>query len=176
MRLFIAINIPEKVSDHLFELQKRLSGGKLTLTKSFHLTLKFLGEVTPAQTEEIKKRLQKIQFKQFTASLDGTGIFPSEQMIRVVWIGIEPSEIICELQKQIDEALPLKKEKDFKAHITLARVKTVENKKQFSEQVKNLKVEKIPFEVKEFKLIQSQLRGREGPLYTDLEVYSAKAL
>jgi 2'-5' RNA ligase len=96
-------------------------------------------------------------------------------MIRVVWIGIEPKNTICELQKQIDEALsPLfKKEKDFQPHITLARVKTVENKKQFAELVKNLKVKPLKFEVKEFKLIQSQLRGPEGPLYTDSAVYPA---
>ncbi len=173
MRLFIAIDVPEIISNYITEVQKKLTGAKLTLTKSFHLTLKFLGEVTPAQAEDIKKKLEKIQFKPFTASLDGTGVFPSENMIRVVWIGIEPHDIICELQKQIDEALaPLfKKEKGFQPHITLARVKTVENKKQFTELVKNLKVEPFSFEVKHFKLIESKLQGKEGPLYTDFAVY-----
>ena len=173
MRLFIAINVPETISNYITDVQKKLTGAKLTPTKSFHLTLKFLGEVTPAQTEDIKKRLEKIQFKPFTASLDGTGVFPSEQMIRVVWVGIEPHDIICELQKQIDEALAglFKKEKDFQPHVTLARVKTTENKKQFAELVKNLKVEPLSFEVKNFKLIESKLRGAEGPLYTDVAVF-----
>ncbi len=173
MRLFIAIEAPETIKSHILEVQRRLTGAKLTPAKNFHLTLKFLGEVTPAQTDEVKKRLEKIQFKPFTATLAGTGIFPSEQMIRVVWIGIDPREIICELQKQIDEALHgiFPKEKSFQPHITLARVKEVPNKKQFAEQVKHLKIEPLSFEVKEFKLIESQLTS-EGPIYKDVAVYS----
>ncbi len=173
MRLFIAINTPKEIQNYFSDVQKKLTGAKLTLTKNFHLTLKFLGEITPAQADEIKKRLGKIQFKPFTATLSGTGIFPSEQMIRVVWIGIEPHDIICNLQKQIDAALHglFPKEKSFQPHITLARVKTVDNKKQFVEQVKKLKVEPLSFEVKEFKLIQSQLTS-EGSIYTDVATYS----
>jgi 2'-5' RNA ligase len=177
MRLFIAIETPKEIANYFSEVQKKLAGAKLTLTKNFHLTLKFLGEITPAQADEIKKRLGKIQFKPFTATLAGTGIFPSEQMIRVVWVGIEPHDIICSLQKQIDEALHglFPKEKSFQPHITLARVKTVDNKKQFAEQIKNLKIEQLKFEVKEFKLVESKLTS-EGSIYTTIADYPAKAL
>ncbi len=177
MRLFIAIEVPEEVINYLSDVQKKLTGAKLTLTKSFHLTLKFLGEITPEKAEEIKKKLEKIKFKPFTATLNGTGVFPSENMIRVVWVGIEPHEVICELQKQIDETLIslFQKEKNFQPHITLARVKEAPNKKQFAEHVKKLKVEPLTFEVKQFKLIQSQL-GSEGSHYTVAASYPAKAL
>ncbi len=175
MRLFIALEVSKEAEAELLSTQKQLQteNAKLTFTKSFHLTLKFLGEISPAKAEEIKKRLATIKFVQFTAKLDGTGIFPSENYIRVVWIGIEPSDIICELQKQVDTALAglFPKEKNFQPHITLARVKVVKDKKQFAEQVKNLKIKPISFEVKEFKLIESQLRGKEGPLYKDIEEY-----
>ncbi len=173
MRLFIAFDVSPAAHDHIIALQKQLTGAKLTLTKNFHLTLKFLGETTPAQAEDIKKRLAKVPFKPFTAQLDGTGVFPENGTPRVVWIGIKPHDIICELQKQIDEALQgmFAKEKDFQAHITLARVKEIADKK-FAEHVKNLKVEPISFEVKEFKLIESQLTS-EGPHYKDIAVYPA---
>ncbi len=173
MRLFIAIEVSKEAAEHILEVQKQLKDAKLTLTKSFHLTLKFLGEVAPAKADEIKKRLTKVQFKPFKAALDGTGIFPSEKMIRVVWVGIEPREVICELQKQIDEALEglYPKEQRFEPHITLARIKQVKDKKQFAEQVKNLKIKPLSFEVKSFKLIESQLRGKEGPLYKDVAEY-----
>lgn len=176
MRLFIAFDVSESVHTHIIEIQKKLTGAKLTLTKNFHLTLKFLGEVTPAQADEIKKRLSKVKFAPFTAQLDGTGVFPENGAPRVVWIGIEPHDVICELQKNIDEALHgmFAKEKNFKAHITLARVKEVTDKK-FAEHVKNLKVEPITFEVKEFKLIESQLTS-EGPHYKDVAAYPPKAL
>ncbi len=172
MRLFIAFDVPEEVRKHILELQKQLTGAKLTLAKNFHLTLKFLGEITPAQAEDIKKKLASVKFKPFTAKLDGTGTFPSEQMIRVVWAEITPHDIISELQKQIDEALQgmFPKEKQFTPHLTIARVKTAENKEQFAEQVKNLKVEPISFEVKEFKLIESKL-SQKGPEYKTIAEY-----
>ncbi len=171
MRLFIAFDVSESVHTHILEMQKKLVGAKLTFAKNFHLTLKFLGEVTPAQADEIKKRLLKVKFTLFTAQLDGTGVFPENGTPRVVWIGVEPQDIICELQKNIDEALHglFSKEKDFQPHITLARVKEVADKK-FAENIKKLKVELMTFEVKEFKLIESQLTS-DGSIYKDIAVY-----
>ncbi|VVB81747.1 RNA 2',3'-cyclic phosphodiesterase [uncultured archaeon] len=172
MRLFIAFDVSKEAKEHILEVQKQLTDAKLTLTKSFHLTLKFLGEVTPAKAEEIKNKLKTVQFKPFKAHLNGTGVFPNENYVRVVWIGIEPADVICELQKKIDDALG-SKEKDFKPHITLARVKFSD--KQFAEKIKKLKVEPVSFEVKEFKLIESKLES-EGPEYTDVAKYPAKSL
>jgi len=173
MRLFIAFDVAEEAREHILKLQKQLKGAKLTLTKNFHLTLKFLGEVTPVDAEDVKKRLANVKFKPFTAKLDGTGIFPSDKMIRVVWAEITPHDIIRELQKQIDDALHgmFPKEKQFTPHLTIARVKTVEDKEQFAALIKNLKVEPITFEVTEFKLIESQLTP-EGPKYRDVAKYS----
>ncbi|MBW2969864.1 RNA 2',3'-cyclic phosphodiesterase [Candidatus Woesearchaeota archaeon] len=176
MRVFIAFEVSQEAKEKLLNAQKKLQtdNAKLNLTKSFHLTLKFLGEITPARAEETRKKLETIQFQKFTAKLNGTGVFPEENHIRVVWAGIEPKDTICELQHKIDEALG-EKEKDFQPHITLARVKHVKDKKQFTEHIKKLKIEPISFEVKEFKLIQSKL-GSQGPEYTDLATYSAKDL
>jgi 2'-5' RNA ligase len=172
MRLFIAFDVSEEVREHILKLQKQLTGARLTLTRSFHLTLKFLGEVTPAQVEDVKKKLANVKFVPFTAKLDGTGTFPSDKMIRVVWAEITPHDIIRELQKQIDEALQgmFPKEKQFTPHLTIARVKTVENKEQFAEQVKKIKVEPISFEVKEFKLIESKL-SQKGSEYKTIAEY-----
>ena len=180
MRLFIAFEVSEESKKHLLEAQKQLEAGnaKLTFTKSFHLTLKFLGELAPAKAEEVKKRLATVEFKPFTARLNGTGVFPSEDYVRVVWVGLEPKDLICALQKSIDAALGglFEKEKDFQPHITLARVKFVKDKKQFSETVKNLRVAPVSFEVKEFKLIESKLQGKEGPEYTDVSSVKAQPL
>jgi len=100
MRLFIAFEVSNEAKEQLLQIQKQLTGAKLTLTKSFHLTLKFLGEITPAKAEEIKKKLATIQFKPFKASLNGTGVFPNDNFIRVVWIGIEPADVICEYKRK----------------------------------------------------------------------------
>ncbi len=176
MRLFIAFDVSESAHTHILELQKKLIGAKLTFTKNFHLTLKFLGEVTPEHVDEIKKRLSKVKFTPFAAQLGGTGVFPENGTPRIVWIGIEPHDIICELQKNIDEALQgmFSKEKSFQPHITLARVKEVMDKK-FDEHIKNIKAVPLTFEVNEFKLIESQLTS-EGPVYKDVAVYLTKPL
>lgn len=171
MRLFIAIDFNE-LSGYFIELQNHLpKNAKLSLTKAFHLTLKFLGEVQPDKIEIIANSLKNIKFEAFPVFLDSIGIFPTENHIRVVWVGLKPEDKISELQKQIDEALKtmFKKEKGFKAHITLARAKSIDDKKQFLNQLKGIKIENKKAEIKDFRLIKSTLTP-QGPVYNDLEI------
>lgn len=172
MRLFIAIDF-NNLKDYFQELQNQLpKNAKVSLTRTFHLTLKFLGEVQPNIVEDIAKSLRYVNFEPFTVFLGSIGIFPSENYIRVVWVGLKPEEKILELQKNIDEYLKeyFKKEKDFKAHITLARVKYPEDKKSFVEQLKKIEVESKKFEIKDFRLIKSTLTPKM-PIYEDLGVF-----
>lgn len=174
MRLFIAINFNE-LRDYFAELQKQLpNNARLSLVRSFHLTLKFLGEVQPNKVDEIVGILKTIKFEPFSVFTDSIGIFPTENYIRVVWVGLKPEEKILELQKDIDESLKkfFKKERDFKAHITLARVKFPEDKKSFVEEVKKIKVNCKKIEVKDFRLVKSTLTAK-SPIYEDLEVFNS---
>ena len=174
MRLFIAIDFNE-LRDYFIGLQKLLpKNAKLSLTKTFHLTLKFLGEVQPDNADRIIDILKKIKFESFFVHLDSVGIFPTENYIRVVWVGLKPEEKILELQKNIDESLKelFKKEKDFKAHITLARVKYPEDKKSFVEELKKIKVVSKKIDVRDFRLIKSTL-SQKGAVYEDLAVFNS---
>ena len=173
MRLFIAIGFNE-LRDYLIELQQQLQkNAKLSLTKAFHLTLKFLGKIQPNDADEVVDILKKIKFQSFSVHLGPIGIFPTENYIRVVWVGLNPEDKVLELQKGIDESLklPFKKEKDFKAHITLARVKYPEDKKMFLEELKKIKVESRKVEVNDFRLVKSTLAPK-GPVYEDLAVFT----
>ena len=175
MRLFIAIDFSE-LKDYFLELQKLLpKNAKLSLTKTSHITLKFLGEVQPNNADKIIKILKETKFQKFDVSLDSMGIFPSDDYIRVVWVGLNPEDNILELQKNIDESLKdlFKKEKGFKAHITLARVKYVEDKKSFVEHLKKIKIENKKIEVKDFRLIKSTLSPK-GSIYEDLAVFNSQ--
>ena len=174
MRLFIAIDFNE-LKNYFAELQSFLpKNAKLSLTRTFHLTLKFLGDVQPDKVEEIVNKLKTIKFSQFSVFLGGIGIFPTENYIRVVWVGIKPEDNVLGLQKNVDEALSksFKKEKGFKAHITLARVKYPEDKEAFVEEIKKVKVENKKIEVKNFRLIKSTLTPK-GPIYEDLAVFNS---
>ena len=176
MRTFIAIDMPEEIQQYLKWTQKQLGNAKLKLVKEFHLTLKFLGEVSEEKIEEIKLLLREIKFKPFKTRLTNIGVFPSENYIRVVWVGLEEKDIKI-IQEDIDETLQkiFPKEKRFSAHVTLVRVKFVDNKEKFVDNIKKIKIDKKEFEVKEFKLKKSTLT-REGPIYEDLEVFKSESL
>lgn len=176
MRLFIAMDFDE-LKDYLIELQNNLPKEdiKLTLTKSYHLTLKFLGEVSETDTEKIIECLKKIKLEEFEINLDEIGVFPNKHYVRVIWVGVNPKEQVIELQKSIEESLNefgFKKDFKFHPHITLARVKLVKDKQNFIDALKKLKIDKHKKIItKEFKLIKSTL-SQERPIYEDLEVFS----
>ncbi len=174
MRTFIAVALPEQIKSYLAELQKEfikdLKG--ISLVKDYHLTLKFLGYIENELLEKVKEKLSAIKFKSFTFSLDRIGFFPSNKMIRVVWLGINPENDALELQSLIDQSMLeySPKEKKFKPHITLARVKFLKNKEEFVQNVSKLKIKNLEANVKDFRLMKSTLT-RQGALYEDLEIF-----
>ena len=170
MRLFIAIEV-DGFKDYFISLQEKIKTdiAKLTFPKSFHMTLKFLGDVPETKLGQIKEKLGRIEFNAFSFKFANIGVFPNENYIRVVWLGIDPEKEAVELQKKIDTALEgmFKRERDFVPHITLARVKFVKEKQEFSRLIKSLSVDGKPVKVSSFKLIKSTLTG-EGPVYEEI--------
>ena len=106
MRLFIALEF-EELKEYFKAIQSKLvsNNAKITLTRTYHLTLKFIGEVDEKNADSIKSSLRSVKFTAFSTKLDKIGVFPNENYIRVVWIGLKPDDKILELQQKIDEAL-----------------------------------------------------------------------
>ena len=181
MRLFIAFDASEEAEKELRRLQDRLvdNGAQLSLASrrgAFHLTLKFLGETQPDTTEKVKQALETIRFGAFDIHLGKTGVFPSPSRPRVVWIGLEPAEQIKALQQQIESALEkwFEHDKRFTPHLTLARVKSINDKDAFAEAIEALRPKPIRFTVKEFILYESRLSPK-GATYTALQRYLAQS-
>jgi RNA 2',3'-cyclic 3'-phosphodiesterase len=179
MRLFIALESKE-LESYFRELQKKIPGGaSLAFTNSFHLTLKFLGEVEEKDLGRIKEALSSVEFREIDSKLSNMGVFPSEKYLRVVWIGLSGAEEIIRLQESIEKSLSkmFRKEKDFTPHITLARVKLVypEKKESFVSKLKQVKVEPLPFRVSCFRLIRSTL-APGGSIYEELAAFGPKPL
>ena len=171
MRIFIAADIPNNIKSILHNLQKQIVDNvKITLVKpeNMHLTLKFLGEVDKNILDEARIRLKDVKFKPFDVSLDNLGVFPHENYMRVLWIGVKGR--VNELSNKIDPALAdlFPKEKKFHAHITLGRIKFISDKLNFKERLK-IRVEGS-FKVNSFRLIRSELT-ENGPRYEILEDY-----
>ena len=176
MRIFIAFDVPDDAKECMAKVQGKIGDDfaeiRWVKKEQMHLTLKFLGEAQPDIVNKIKDELRKIRFNPFMVYLGSIGVFPSEDYIRVVWVGLEPEDKVIELQRGIDEKLKelFKKEKDFKAHITLGRVKYVGNKEEFVNKLKKIKVENKKFNVENFKLMKSTLTW-QGPVYEVVEEF-----
>lgn len=162
MRLFLSCEIPQEIAGYISLLAKQLPEAKLTVPHNIDLTIKFLGDVPDTKLEEIKQRLSQLAFKPFRAMLNGIGVF-TEDLIRVVWVGLTPSERFEELHVFADEALKglFPEEKRFQAHLTIARVKFVEDKERFLDALKKIKVEPMTFTVDKLILFSSKL-GPKG--------------
>jgi len=170
MRLFIAIDLPQKAKESIERIKeglKGIKGVKPVAKDNIHITLKFLGEVPDGKAEEIAKALSKVKFKPFNISISKTGVFPNEQRIQVLWIDAEPEQPLVALKQEIDKALPaFKDDHPFKNHITFARIKYISSDADKKKIVEALKkpVEKIEFPVNKFRLYKSDLTPA-GPVY-----------
>lgn len=176
MRLFIAIDLGKEIKDYLYELQKELKNNSAKISwvakKNLHVTLKFLGEIKEDKLEEIKKALREVKFESFNLEISKIGFFPHEFDINVIWVGFTNEKQIEELQKRIDEeTIGLSKEGiKLGGHVTLGRVKSIKNKVVLVKKLKEVQIEKLNVNIKEFKLYKSELK-KEGPAYEVLESF-----
>lgn len=173
MRLFIAIQCPENIENILRKCRKNLENNhaEIKFADSFHITLKFLGDVEEKNIPLINEMLSKIRQKKFDISICGFGAFPSMNHPNVLWAGIESCDELASLQKKISSSLNGFRKlynaeywKDFRAHITLGRVKAVYNKEKFESAINKIKIPESSFKVESFILYQSVLE-KDGPVY-----------
>jgi 2'-5' RNA ligase len=170
IRVFIGFFLPDEIKKEVLEIQGKipLFKGKLIEEDNLHLTLKFLGEISEGELNKIKTILKRVQFRKIECSIDSLGFF-SENFVRIIWIYLKNSE---DLQKEVDESLKdlFKTESRFMSHLTIARIKSIKDKKEFLDKLKEITFDKINFFVKEICLIKSELK-KEGPEYEILEKY-----
>jgi len=137
-RLFVAIPVPDPVRDKMLTVQRELQSlaphGAVRWTKpeQFHLTLRFLGDVSSERVEDLRESVRAVCAGVPVLSLCacGVGFFPNARSPRVVWIGIGDHENrLMDLQRKIESAIrPFTQEpggEHFAGHVTLGRFKQV---------------------------------------------------
>lgn len=175
MRLFIAIDLPEKIKAYLRELQAVLPQTKMSLTHDFHLTLKFLGSCEEHRRKKVEDELMHISFQPFEAQLENVGAFGGK-IPRVIWIGLKVPPQLEETAYEIEDRvskLGFEKERRFVPHITLARIKFIENPTRFLEDLKKISVDPVSFPVSQFHLFESRLSPK-GALHVKLATFSGR--
>ncbi len=131
MRLFIALNLPAAERRRLHRAAKPLRESGLPIKwlppESYHLTLKFLGEVPPDDAKKVDAVVAAIaaKSKPFPLELGDFGAFPSLRRPRVVWCGAHALPQLRALKHDLEwELASLGFERELRAfhpHVTLGR-------------------------------------------------------
>ena len=175
-RGFIAIDIPtnKKIIDMENEIKDIGADLKLVEPENIHVTLKFLGDTDEEKIDEIEEIMKNSTkgLTPFNIKLKGSGVFPNNNYIKVIWVALENAEKIGEIAKKIDkqlEKLGFKAEKrGFSAHLTIARVKSSRNKEKLLQIIEKYQdVEFAIIDVNSVILKKSELTPK-GPIYTNL--------
>ena len=137
-RLFIAITVPERVKVELEKAQAALRRAtpensiRWTGRGQFHLTLRFLGDVSIGQIDELVAGLKSAcgGFPALRLKAARIGFFPDTRFPRVVWAGVrDETDMLAKLQQAVVSAVQdftdEKPEGKFAGHITLGRIKSL---------------------------------------------------
>ena len=175
VRVFFAVDLPETVRKEVAELTEGLrrelpQAVRLPSEASWHLTLKFLGDVPRRALPKLLARATaRLQSEQpFDVSLAGLGAFPNARVARVLWIGVgEGGARLAKLARKLDAAArgvgAPRERRPFHAHLTIGRLR----------EPGHIPLERLPspagsgFSVEEVVLYESRLSS-SGATYSPL--------
>ncbi|MGQ9518479.1 MAG: RNA 2',3'-cyclic phosphodiesterase [Candidatus Fervidibacter sp.] len=180
IRSFIALEISEDVREQLASLLMRLhqtnAAVKWVELENLHLTLKFLGEISSEQVEVIAETLGQVarSVEPFPFTVKGVGGFPDLRRPRVLWVGVEATPSLMNLQRLVEQAMEglgfAPEGRSFHPHITLGRVKAmtgIDKVKAILSEHSNTEFGVVLAD--RLVLFRSDL-SREGPTYTPIAV------
>ena len=178
IRSFLAIELSESLKREALSfvetIQNQYPAFRFLPPQNWHLTLHFLGHITPEEVKILQLALPKTvaEIKPFSVSLEGLGAFPKEHP-HILWLGVAgDTSALLALKKRCDQALEKLdfqiETRPYQPHITIARLKG-QAPRSF------LKPEKT-FKSKNFDIIYNltffqSILSPKGLLYTPLSVF-----
>lgn len=140
IRAFIAVDLPMGIKAMVGEIQTEMrdyigppaQAVKWVRSNGVHLTLQFLGNISPDSVEPVTAAIQAAcaGIKPFTLTLGQLGAFPAVKQPRVLWVGLEGEQDemrqLMSLQSAVSyrmSNLGFKPERGFKPHLTLGRMR-----------------------------------------------------
>jgi RNA 2',3'-cyclic 3'-phosphodiesterase len=125
-RLFTAIELPDEVCDELHRLRMPLPGARWIASESYHITLRFAGDIGNVEAREFIANLVRIEPDGFELRLSGLGVFGGDDP-HSIWAGVESKPELEELARAHEKAARnaglAPDTRAFKPHVTLARLK-----------------------------------------------------
>ena len=134
LRVFIAVEIPLPIRQAILDQTESLRAALGPLIRwvpleNMHLTLKFIGDVSPANVELLSQMLtaETMGCAPFRMQIGGLGSFPTSRRTRVIWVGIQAPAALASLQRGLESAaarLGYESEtRPFSPHLTIGRVR-----------------------------------------------------
>ncbi len=149
--------------------------------QNYHLTLKFLGAITPGEVQSLSNHLQALARRSsFSLSVGGWGMFPSVRRPNVFWAGMGGElEALQALWRELDDRLSERgypRDRHFHPHITLGRFRSPANVDSLIARLQSMPaLNQIgAFPANALHLMESKL-GPAGPSYRALSSYEFKA-
>jgi 2'-5' RNA ligase len=181
IRSFIAFDLDNeavlrKITDAQNLLVKTGADLKLVKPENIHVTMRFLGNITPPMVDKIFEEMKEIQFIPFDVKIQGVGAFPHLRYPRVVWVGMtEGADQMRSVSSQLEPRLRklgfATDSKGFSPHLTIARVKSGRNKVELVECIsENANSELGGIRAECLRLKRSNLTPK-GPIYSTLKEF-----
>jgi 2'-5' RNA ligase len=180
-RLFVSVDLPDTFVDEIRAIQETLtpaSGIRPTDPEQVHVTLAFLGEVdedrVPTVRDAVEAGVDRADLDPFDVEYRDLGVFPSEDYISVVWLGVgEGAEQLTRLHHSVvgaleDAGVRVDTHDTFTPHATIARMDHGGGKEHVQEVVRNSTPELETDRVEAVRLKRSLL-GPDGPTYETVE-------
>ena len=134
LRSFIAVEIPADIHRAIMRsmasMQRALPKPLIRWVESqnIHLTLKFLGDVSPVNLDQLTDALkvELASHASFNISVGGLGAFPNSHRPRIIWVGLEAPIALTTLHRTVDTIAGrmgyVPEEYPFSPHLTIGRV------------------------------------------------------
>lgn len=177
-RIFVAIDISQVVREEAIafaeELRQEFQNLRVGWEKpeKLHLTLKFLGDIDEEQLESLSRAVAETanQISKFNLRISGTGAFPSPRNARILWLGIKDEndnllKVNDVLESECEKRGFAKEKRNFKAHLTIARLREPHKSKELVEKHLQNNFEAGEFSVSEIVIYESRLQ-KSGSIYS----------
>lgn len=135
LRAFLAAELPTNLQDSIQIATAALRAAlgsdlvRWVPVHNIHLTLKFLGDVSPSSLDLIKHMLQTEagQHHPFEATVRDFGCYPDPRRPRILWVGLQAPQSLISLQRDIEVAAArlgyASEDRPFSPHLTIGRVR-----------------------------------------------------
>ena len=175
-RLFIALPVPEDISEELTRLQSGVPDARWVPLENLHVTLCFAGDVQGGTMRDLEEELSDIAGPRFPVTIAGVEQFSTGKQPRALVALVERSDRLDWLQQKVSTVarncgIEIERRK-FRPHVTLARfpngAETGHHIAQFMASFSTFRTG--PWIADHFALYSSR-HGGGGRLYTEQAAY-----